>query len=382
MMNSEDKKFTGLDFRKVSKSLSLLAPEVVQYLYPEGFEEANHWCLGDATGRKAKRNGSFRIALSGPKAGMCKDFSTSEKAFDLLTAWSIAKSCTIKEAAMEAQKVFDLTPKGDLRVKSKKELSERIESAKRSLARSAGGKGWVEKPYDDTETKLAMQRLQENPKALAYLINERGLSQKTITTFRLGLTSPFANKETGVVSQDALVLPVIDKAGEFTGKRMYYKIADVTINPTADNGWGKRPVKLYWSPHNVGANALFICEGMKDVWAHTQNLLEIPQLSKSVRVASSTHGTSIPDEYNSTDFWKSFKHILVGTDNDDAGNELAQKIANLAFHHASVKVRRVCPTKEPKIKDWTDFWKHKNQSDFMAILSQAPFIKPEEVQMP
>jgi hypothetical protein len=44
---------------------------------------------GDNYGAPAKRNSSFRICLAGDKAGLCMDFATDERGFDLLDAWQL-----------------------------------------------------------------------------------------------------------------------------------------------------------------------------------------------------------------------------------------------------------------------------------------------------
>lgn len=380
-VDSETKAKFNAMAKTVAESLSFLAPEVCLYLYPNGFEESNHWCLGDAQGKAATNKGSFRIALTGRKAGFCKDFADAEsKAFDLLTAWTIAKQVSISEAIKQAKDVFGLKDDGSLKNKDKRTYAERIEAV-RSKSRVPGKSGaWQTAVYNDAVVLAAMQRLRESPAALDYLLNYRGLTEKTITDFRLGLTAPFTSKQTNLVRQDALMFCLIDKNGQFGGRRGYYNVPNVTQNPVDKNGWMSGEPALYYGRAIASSNTLFICEGIKDVWAHTQGTSRIDLLARSLEIVSSTHGSAFPAEFRDPNFWKKYKHVLLGHDNDKDGEVIAKNVAQLAFETAGVRCRRVAVPQSIG-KDWTDFWKLKpNPQEFLKLMTQSHFLPVEQIE--
>ena len=83
-------------------------------------------------------------------------------------------------------------------------------------------------------SKKLEQRLAKNEVALAYLYG-RSLTAETIKEFRLGLSTPYKNKD-GVVSADALVYPIRCCNGDFLSSNGYYNISDLTQNPIDKNG--------------------------------------------------------------------------------------------------------------------------------------------------
>jgi hypothetical protein len=376
---SEIKKFIN----QTAESLTILAPEVVLHLYPNGFEEGGHWCLGDVTGRAAKNKGSFRIALEGPKMGLCKEFADPEsKAFDLLTAWATKKGISLFKAATEAKDVFGLTEKGDLKRKDKAELKDRIDSVRNKMGAGRKSGAWKTAVYNDEVVLKAMARLKATPAAMQYLLGkgqrERGLTEQIVTRFRLGLTSQFYDKERNITRQDALSVPIIDKTGQFTGRTAYYCIPNLTINPIDKNGWMAGDPAMYYARALSSSNTLFVCEGMKDSWAHAQGTDQIPALERAMEIVSSTHGAGWPPEYSDPAFWGRYKHILFGHDNDDAGEQMAKSIAQQVYNLTGQRCRRVRVPKA-KGKDWTDFWKCSSAQEFLSILKVSGYIA---VQLP
>ena len=60
--------------------------ELAHYLFPNGHREGTHWCVGSIEGEPGK---SFKICISGPKAGLWGDFAEPEKPHsqNLLHLW-------------------------------------------------------------------------------------------------------------------------------------------------------------------------------------------------------------------------------------------------------------------------------------------------------
>lgn len=74
--------------------------DLAAHLLPAGKRIGNHWCVGDVNGTPGD---SFKVCLSGPKAGLHGDFASSEKhsssPFDL---WSAVRRVDFKTAQSES----------------------------------------------------------------------------------------------------------------------------------------------------------------------------------------------------------------------------------------------------------------------------------------
>jgi twinkle protein len=64
------------DARQIKELLRARVAELALYLYPNGRRESAHWCVGSVNGEPGK---SFKICLSGDKAGLWGDFADSEQ---------------------------------------------------------------------------------------------------------------------------------------------------------------------------------------------------------------------------------------------------------------------------------------------------------------
>lgn len=219
----------------------------------------------------------------------------------------------------------------------------------------------------DTGIKFR-KRLFRNEAALAYL-HGRGLEDKTIERFFLGLSGEWTHKDTGEKRSDALICPLRGMDGKLQNRYIYYNIPKVSVNPLNDNGWMKGDVATYYADAISGQKTLFICEGIKDVWRHWQELLKHGMLSDLLLV-SSTHGTAFPNEWKEADFWQRWDIVYCGQDNDQAGHDMAMRVAMLA----SREVRRALVPSEFG-KDWTDYWQNGGTIDgFQCILENAPVV--------
>jgi len=88
------------DTRQLKELLRAHVTELAPYLYPNGKREGAHWCVGSVNGEPGK---SFKICLTGEKAGLWGDFADSEKhRRSLLDLWMTARDVDFKTALREA----------------------------------------------------------------------------------------------------------------------------------------------------------------------------------------------------------------------------------------------------------------------------------------
>jgi len=88
------------DARQIKELLRERVAELAPYLFPNGKREGVHWCVGSVNGEPGK---SFKICLTGEKAGLWGDFAESGKhARSLLDLWMNARNADFKTALREA----------------------------------------------------------------------------------------------------------------------------------------------------------------------------------------------------------------------------------------------------------------------------------------
>lgn len=246
------------------------------------------------------------------------------------------------------------------------------------LGESPGARTVFTRPKPTAETREAnreylarrQKRLRENKSALDWLYR-RGLTDDTIESFRLGLSEPYTDSQ-DVHHENALLAPILNEKGIFTNQTVYHNIPSVTVNPVADNGWMKGSPQTYYSNKYNNQSAVFVCEGLKDLWRARQALGQT-QGELDVLFITSTHGSAMPTEWNQPEFWNRFNFVFLGHDNDKAGDQMAIQIANIAGH----ETLRVRPPGD-KGKDWTDFWQAGGTVDeFQSLLAEAAVISIE-----
>src|SRR6266480_2693830 len=88
------------DVQTKKDALRQRVEELAAYLYPNGKPVSGNWCVGDVTGIPGK---SFKICLTGDKAGLWGDFAGGEKhSRSLLDLWMQARNVDFKTALQEA----------------------------------------------------------------------------------------------------------------------------------------------------------------------------------------------------------------------------------------------------------------------------------------
>jgi len=341
---------------ELAEMLAARAPEVAALLYPNGKRVGNEWVCGDKYGAPAKRNGSFRICLTGDKAGLCKDFATDERGFDLLDAWRLGCNGDRNRLRAEVAAFLGIPEP----------------TAPPSADRQAGFRA----------ERIA--RLESNLRALTWLAN-RGIAEATRHAFLLGLTTPYFDR-LGIEHRDALVASVMQRDGTPSNRCLYYNIPGLSLNPAADNGWMKGQPMTYHGGAYAGQHAAFVIEGIKDLWRMHSALLGTP-LSRRIHLLSSTHGSAVPAEWADPEFWSDFDTIYLGHDRDPQGqgDAIAERVATTIGRRVR-RVRipdRILRHKRPEgagpPKDWTDYWNARGASveEFQELLDRAPLMRQE-----
>lgn len=203
----------------------------------------------------------------------------------------------------------------------------------------------------------ARRRLRDNAAAVAYLLETRGYTTKTVDRFKLGLSEPY-KKDGAVVHANALAAPLLGVDGNFYKKYVNYAIPGVTEDnrPKKQKAWSPGEARAYYNGDARSKRWLFVCDGLKDLWALHQ-LLDGTELLEHMALVSSTNGGGgMPAEWKEAAYWERFEHVFAGHDNDKAdpltgrraGDEHAKAIARVAERD----IRRVTP---PGVKDWNDW---------------------------
>lgn len=347
------------NIQELKEGLNGNLEEWIRALYPNAriSRDGKHFALANKFGDPANGQGSFRITVSGDKRGLCYDFDTKEH-MDLVDLPMYAKGLSKTEAISFCRSFLG----------SKNETAKSVPEQEKvsKLTFAFGQNKEMDKPGFGTFTyrERASKRLLTNKRALEYLY-ARGLNASVIEHFQLGLGSPVKSG-----ASDALLCPVMDwETGNFFNKSYMYNIPGVSVQPADENGWGNFSPLTYPEGRYNGQKIVFICEGLKDLWScwlWTRNT----KLAKGVFFISSTHGTSLPLEWQRKIFWENFEVIYCGQDSDDSGDRGAYDVARLT----NQECKRVRVPAEFG-KDWTDFWlKTQNVQDFEKLLLDSPVV--------
>ena len=229
------------------------------------------------------------------------------------------------------------------------------------------------------------KRLNTNPAALAWLMHTRGYSPAVIEHFQLGLTEsyiPSGTKE--VQTSDALAAPLVAQDGKFYAKYVNYAVPGVTQDNRTKKlkAWSAGPARTYYSASSAKKTRLFVCDGLKDLWALWDNIRSEDWAEDLLLVSSTNGGSGYPEEWKDASFWEGWSAIYLGHDNDapdqrtgkKAGDEHAKSIARMAMR----EMRRVWPV---GFKDWNDFFlAGKSAEDFRKLLDEAYPLSLKELK--
>lgn len=227
----------------------------------------------------------------------------------------------------------------------------------------------------------ARRRLRDHAAAVAYLLETRGYAPSTLERFKLGLSEPY-KKDGAVVHANALAAPLVGVDGNFYKKYVNYAIPGVTEDnrPKKQKAWSPGEARAYYNGDARSKRWLFVCDGLKDLWALHQLLEGSGLLDQLALVSSTNGGGGMPAEWKDPAYWERFEHVFAGHDNDKpdplsgrrAGDEHAKAIARVAERD----VRRVTPA---GVKDWNDWiLAGHTAEEFKVLLEESEVINTIE----
>ncbi|MFN4073596.1 MAG: hypothetical protein ACK4G4_09325 [Thermus sp.] len=225
-------------------------------------------------------------------------------------------------------------------------------------------------PASEEVIRRQVKRLLQTEPAMDYL-KGRGLDTRVVRRFALGLDDPSE-------ASSALAYPLMGPDGVPVRRYFYYEIPGLTQGARG-KGWGRGGPATYWAippfEDSTVRRKLFICEGAKDGWILWLKLLGQPWAT-DLAVATSTHGSAIPEAWKDPLFWIPWEEIYLGQDTDAAGEEMARKVASLAGRPV-VRVR----VPEGMGKDWTDYFLAGGTPEaFQLLLKGGEVWNGEEAQ--
>lgn len=255
---------------ELSAKLSSEAASVAAYLLPRGKKSAGEWKVGNTSGEPGQ---SLSVRVTGTKAGVWRDFSSGEGG-DLLDLWMAARGLSMSEAMREAKQYLGV----------KDSMPER-----------------EAKPY-----KRPQKPQCQTPKAgVRAWLNGRGITDKTITEFRIG--------EQLRDGKAYAVFPYL-RDGEVVNVK--YRSVDEKRDMRQESG--AEPCLFGWHLIDPKTRVIAITEGEID--AMTLHQAGIPALS--VNAGAGNHQW-IESDWSRLE---RFSEIIVCYDNDDAGKKGAQEV--------------------------------------------------------
>ena len=347
--------------KDIASLLSQQAEQVAMHLFANGVRDGKHICVGSVNGEHGQ---SLKIVVEGDKAGFWRDFSADQSG-DLVDLWALSKGLEKPAALKEIREYLRLSDR-PLAAVAKPKLS--VVVAKEDEEET--------KPFNQEYLRNLSSRLAKSEAAMAYLTGpKRGLLQSTIEHFCLGLSADYTGKD-GLLRKDAVTAPGRNRSGVFAGRQTLVNVPGLTLNPQSDNTWKRGAVTTYYSDAVKRQSILFVCEGHKDVWRHWQALSEA-KMTEKVLLISSTHGSSIPNEWKNPEFWSDWQAVYLGQDTDEAGEAIAEKV----LEYVGREAHRIKVPKEYG-KDWTDFWQNGGTiEEFKELLDEAPVASAGNIEM-
>jgi hypothetical protein len=215
-------------------------------------------------------------------------------------------------------------------------------------------------------------RLERDTGATSYLKTTRGYTEKTIARFRLGL-GEYIDSTTKIVNYSkALTAPLMGADGQFYSKYVNYTMPGITVDnrEKPQRAWSAGEARTYYSGHKQNKTKLFVCDGLKDLWALHQALDGTP-LGKELLIISSTNGgAGHPAEWKNPDFWEDWEAVYLGHDNDKPDPKTGRRAGDLhAVSVAKLAHREMTRVTPPIVKDWNDYFlAGKTAADFKNLL--------------
>jgi len=341
----------------MNSTVELTIPQINQMLVERGVDNVIQHLVGDTAKRSGgylhlgnvsgEKGESLAIYAAGSKAGRWVDNATEQKG-DLVEFWTLNRGLSKADALKEIREYLGIAHTAQVKSKPKQNHLRPVppqpptETKEQKLAKHLSG---VNRVSEEALTRNH-NRLMGNGIALKWL-QDRGFTTETIGYFRLGLAAPY-KKGTDTETRGALIFPTINELGLFVTPNPRYNIPNVTVNPTAKKGWCRGDPSTCYNTRRLPSHRfLMVVEGFKDLWSVHQ-MLQGTDLVNKVLIVTSTHGTNIPREVEYDPmFFEHYDKVFIATDNDEAGDTVAQKWAT----YTGLKGHRV---RSSIGKDWND----------------------------
>lgn len=253
--------------REISQRLAGEAEPICRELLPNGKRKGSEWVVGSIHGEEGE---SMQVHLSGDKAGVWKDFSSSDKGGDLIDLYMQTQGATIREAIEWA--------KGYLGIEDR--LPEKPKNYRKP-----------EKPKCQAPKAQVRQWLKET----------RKLSDEAISAYKIA------------EQNDNVVFPYLRD-----GELVFVKYRNINDKKKMRVEAGCEPILFGWQAIPDDARSVIICEGEID--APSWWMAGLPAMS----VPNGANGhTWIENEYDNLE---RFDEILIAFDSDKPGQDGAMEV--------------------------------------------------------
>lgn len=275
--------------KEISQLLARRAEEVASMLLPSGKRKANEWCVGSIDGEQGS---SLKVHLKGPKAGVWCDFATGEGG-DLLDLWALKFNQSILEAIKDCRKYLGLRDLPTLH--------------------TPPAKSNTHKP------KKTFPALASTSSAFHYLINERKISEETLSTFKMqqngnDIVFPY------YVENEIILLKYLKLERDGGKKKMWIEA-------------NCEPCLFGWQAVPKNARRIVICEGEIDA----MSLYDYGIFALSVPFGG---GVGRKHEWIENEFKRLevFDEIFLCLDNDEEGHAATKEITERLGAHRCLVV--------------------------------------------
>ena len=276
-----------MDAGEIKEMLHQDALSVCEMLLPNGQLERRDWCVGSIAGEAGR---SLKIVTEGRKIGTWKDFASDEGGNNLLELWAKVKGLSFVDAYLDAKKYLGVYEEEYLKGTKPKHT-----------------------PYTITEDWKELEG-----DGLAYLKQERGITEDTISKFRI------------TARRSEVMFPYYSTDGEVCEMAKFLK----KEKDKKKQMWSSaNTAKTLFAKHltSDNATALIITEGEIDAMTIWQALKSDEYGVASVPFGAkweADNGNDPNSEWinNDFDYLSRFETIILALDNDEAGQTATKSI--------------------------------------------------------
>lgn len=303
------------------------AATVCEHLLPGGRIVGKEYHAADSGGGSGH---SLKIVLEGDKAGIGADFATGETFGDLLDVWCLCRGVGLGQAMAEASSFLGIA--------------------------IDGSKSRPDKTYQRPQRPVAVKRLSEDGKVLAYL-KSRGLTEQALDDFR-------------VAEQDGewIVFPYLRDGVHVNTKYLHVERPDGKKQVRQEKG--AEPCLFGWHAlEKRFPTTRFVCLTEGEIDCATLHQCGIPALSVPNGGGGGNKQEWVNNDY---DRMSRFDTVYLCLDGDEPGQQATAEIAKRLGPER-------CRTVTLPHKDANECFKH-GIRDFRAYLLSARAFDPAELK--